>query len=63
MKKNPKGEVYKILNYKSKNYKGFGELYMTTLNNNVSKGWNLHKKITCNLFVTKGKVKFFFKKR
>lgn len=62
IKKNLKGDVLKILNHNSKNYKGFGELYITTLNKGASKGWNFHKKMTCNLFVIKGKVKFFLKK-
>ena len=62
IKKNLKGDVFKILNHKSKNYKGFGELYITTLNKGASKGWNFHKRMTCNLFVIKGKVKFFLKK-
>ena len=39
VKKNSKGDVYKILNKDSDIYKGFGELYMTTLNKKVSKGW------------------------
>ncbi len=62
IKKNIKGDVYKILSSDSKNYKGFGELYITTLNKNASKGWNFHQRMTCNLFVIKGKIKFFLKK-
>tara|TARA_B110000977_G_C11074353_1_gene490633 strand:- start:1204 stop:1620 length:417 start_codon:yes stop_codon:yes gene_type:complete len=62
IKKNPKGDVYKILSNKSKIYKGFGELYITTLNKDSSKGWNYHKRMTLNLFVIKGKVRFFLKK-
>jgi hypothetical protein len=62
IKKNPKGDVYKILSNKSKIYKGFGELYITTLNKGSSKGWNYHKRMTLNLFVIKGRVSFFFKK-
>ena len=62
VKKNPKGDVYKILSNKSKIYKGFGELYITTLNKGSSKGWNYHKRMTLNLFVIKGRVSFFFKK-
>ena len=62
VKKNFKGDVYKILSSSSKIYKGFGELYITTLNKNISKGWNFHKRMTLNLFVIKGKVKFYLKK-
>ena len=62
IKKNPKGDVYKILSNKSKIYKGFGELYITNLKTGRSKGWNYHKRMTLHLFVIKGRVSFFFKK-
>jgi len=62
VKKNLNGDVYKILSSSSKIYKGFGELYITTLNKDSSKGWNYHKRMTLNLFVIKGKVRFFLKK-
>jgi len=61
-KKNLKGDVYKIINKKSKNFSGFGELYLSSLNKGISKGWNFHKKMTLNLFVVKGRVMFFLKK-
>ena len=61
-KKNVKGDIYKIINKKSKNFSGFGELYLSSLNKGISKGWNFHKKMTLNLFVVKGRVMFFLKK-
>ena len=61
-KKNLKGDIYKIINKKSKNFSGFGELYLSSLNKGSSKGWNFHKKMTLNLFVVKGKVMFFLKR-
>ena len=61
-KKNLKGDVYKIINKKSKNFSGFGELYLSSLNKGSSKGWNFHKKMTLNLFVVKGRVMFFLKR-
>ena len=61
-KKNLKGDIYKIINKKSKNFSGFGELYLSSLNKGISKGWNFHKKMTLNLFVVKGKVMFFLKR-
>lgn len=61
-KKNLKGDIYKIINKKSKNFSGFGELYLSSLNKGMSKGWNFHKKMTLNLFVVKGRVMFFLKK-
>lgn len=61
-KKNLKGDIYKIINKKSKNFSGFGELYLSSLNKGSSKGWNFHKKMTLNLFVVKGRVMFFLKR-
>ena len=61
-KKNLKGDIYKIINKKSKNFSGFGELYLSSLNKGMTKGWNFHKKMTLNLFVVKGKVMFFLKR-
>ena len=61
-KKNLKGDIYKIINKKSKNFSGFGELYLSSLNKGMSKGWNFHKKMTLNLFVVKGRVMFFLKR-
>jgi len=61
-KKNLKGDIFKILDKKSENYFGFGELYITSLKKGISKGWNLHKKMVLNLIVIKGKVRFVMKK-
>ena len=61
-KKNLKGDIYKIINKKSKNFSGFGELYLSSLNKGMTKGWNFHKKMTLNLFVVKGRVMFFLKR-
>ena len=61
-KKNLKGDIFKILDNKSENYFGFGELYITSLKKGISKGWNLHKKMVLNLIVIKGKVRFVMKK-
>ena len=62
VKRNVNGNIYKILNKNSKFFKGFGELYITTINKGASKGWNFHKRITSNLFVIRGKVKVLMKK-
>ena len=62
VKKNIKGDIFKILNQKSKNYFGFAELYITSLNKGITKGWNFHKKMILNLIVIKGKVLFVVKK-
>ena len=37
---------------------GFGEAYFSTVNNGLIKGWKLHRKMTLNLIVPKGKIRF-----
>tara|TARA_B100000886_G_scaffold164277_1_gene112032 strand:- start:520 stop:942 length:423 start_codon:yes stop_codon:yes gene_type:complete len=58
--KNNNGDIVHILKKSDKNYKGFGELYISKIKKNKIKGWNYHKKMKMNLFVIKGKVKFVF---
>ena len=58
--KNLKGDIVHILRKDDINYKSFGELYLSKIRKNKIKGWNYHKKMTMNLFVIKGKVKFIF---
>tara|TARA_Y100001970_G_scaffold292285_1_gene432925 strand:- start:2677 stop:3045 length:369 start_codon:yes stop_codon:yes gene_type:complete len=54
--KNKLGNIQKIINKKSQNFKGFGELYISSIKPGKSKGWNMHKKMTINIFVIKGKI-------
>jgi len=61
--KNQLGNIEKIISKNEKYYKGFNELYITNLNKDKIKGWNMHKKMTLNLFVIKGKVKFHLKQK
>lgn len=56
--KNRKGNIIKFVNFKSKLFKKFGELYFTEIKLNKKKGWNYHKKNTCLMCVPFGKVKF-----
>ena len=56
--KNPKGNITKILNKKSKSFKKFGEIYLSKINKNSIKAWKKHTKIHINLAVILGKVKF-----
>ena len=42
----------------SDNFLGFGELYFSTVEEGYIKGWKRHVKVTCNLIVPVGEVKF-----
>ena len=44
IKKNNRGNIYKIISKKSKFYCGFSELYISCIKKNETKGWNKHKK-------------------
>lgn len=61
IKKNKLGKVYKIISRISSNFKGFGELYISSIKPKKIKGWNLHKKMTLNIFLVQGKVQIFEK--
>ena len=37
---------------------GFGEAYFSTVNNGMIKGWKLHRKMTLNLIVPHGEIRF-----
>ena len=39
-------------------YTGFGEAYFSTVNFGMIKGWKLHKKMTLNLIVPHGDIRF-----
>jgi dTDP-4-dehydrorhamnose 3,5-epimerase len=56
--KNPKGDILKFINKRTKFFKGFGEIYFTEIKNKKTKGWNLHKKNFCIISVPFGKVIF-----
>ena len=58
--KNPKGDIFKIINRHDKFYSKFGELYLTTIKENLIKGWKFHKIMKMNLVVPVGRVKFVF---
>lgn len=57
---NSKGDLIKFINKKSKTYSGFGEIYFTFINYNKIKAWKLHTKMTMQLIVPIGEVKFVF---
>jgi len=39
-------------------YLGFGEAYFSTVNHGFIKGWKMHKKMTLNLVVPYGNIRF-----
>ena len=55
-----KGDVLKILSKSESSFKNFGECYFSWINPNQIKGWKIHNKMTLNLVVPIGKVKFVF---
>jgi len=54
----PKGNIFHGIKKSDNAYCGFGEAYFTTINKGEVKGWNKHKKMTLNIFVPSGEVKF-----
>ena len=58
--KNKLGDIQKVISKKSQNFKGFGELYFSWVQNNYIKAWKKHKVMTLNLVVPFGKVEFLF---
>ena len=56
--KNDMGDVYHFLKNNEKSYKKFGEVYLSTIKYNVIKSWRKHKKMTLNIVVPVGKIKF-----
>jgi len=56
--KNVKGDVYHSLKITDPGYQGFGEVYFSTINENEIKAWKRHNRMTLNLTVPCGEVKF-----
>ena len=59
---NPNGDVMHALKSSEKGYNGFGEAYFSIILNNSVKAWKLHKRMTMDLVVPYGLVRFVFKK-
>ncbi len=57
---NPAGDISKILNTSEDEFKGFGEIYTSQINQNSIKAWKFHKLNDLNLVVLRGEVKFVF---
>ena len=56
--KNEKGDIFHFIKSTDEGFEKFGECYFSTINQNEIKGWKLHKNMTMNLVVPKGKIKF-----
>ena len=54
------GSVLKGIRNDEQTFDGFGEAYFSKVNYGEIKAWKLHKKMTMNLIVPVGKVKFVF---
>ena len=54
------GNVMHALKATEKNFNGFGEAYFSCVNFAAIKAWKLHTKMTMNLIVPKGVIKFVF---
>jgi len=56
----PGGDVLKVLMKNENSFNDFGEAYISEVLPGIVKAWKLHYKMTLNLIVVKGKVKFVF---
>lgn len=56
--KNFKGDILHAMKATDDGFNGFGEAYFSCLNQGVIKGWKKHNKMTLNLIVIIGEIKF-----
>lgn len=54
----PGGSVKHAMKQTDAGFLGFGEAYISTIENGAIKGWKKHTRMTCNLVVVNGLVKF-----
>jgi dTDP-4-dehydrorhamnose 3,5-epimerase len=54
------GDVMHGLKAQDEHYRGFGEAYFSWVNPETVKAWKLHSRMTMNLLVPFGKVRFVF---
>lgn len=55
----PKGDVFHGMKASDAGYAGFGEAYFTTIVLGETKGWKQHRRMTMNLVVPQGMVRFY----
>ena len=54
----PGGDVMHAMKKTDNGFKSFGEAYFTNIQRGAIKGWKRHKKMTLNLIVPIGKIRF-----
>jgi dTDP-4-dehydrorhamnose 3,5-epimerase len=54
------GDVMHAMKSSDANYKGFGEVYFSWIEQGVIKAWKCHNKMTMNLICPLGEVRFVF---
>lgn len=54
----PKGDIFHGIKRTDPGFVQFGEAYFTTVKSGFTKGWNRHKRMTLNLVVALGVVRF-----
>jgi len=54
----PKGDLLHALKRSAPGYAGFGEAYFSSVLANEVKGWKRHRRVTLNLVVPVGKIRF-----
>ena len=52
-----RGAIYHMLRSDSPHFEKFGEVYFSTVNPGVIKGWHIHKEMTLNYAVVYGMIK------
>ena len=53
-----KGDIFHAMKKSDIGFNGFGEAYFSSLNQNDTKSWKKHTKMTLNLIVAIGKIQF-----
>jgi dTDP-4-dehydrorhamnose 3,5-epimerase len=54
------GDIRKYLKLSDSEFSGFGEIYFSYANKNFIKAWKKHNKMTMNIMVVSGEIKFVF---
>ena len=52
------GQVKHFIKSTSKGFEGFGEAYFSSVEDGSISGWKRHRRVSCNLGVLKGNVRF-----
>lgn len=53
------GQIRGILSVTDPCYAGFGEAYLSSIDGGVTRGWKRHRRMTLNLMVLQGGIRFF----